>query len=304
LQQSSSLFIIVVQSSETIKNHPSTNQIQTQIRIQIQTRSKSKSNPEIQFKPSSVIKSKTVESGFKTIQPELKSELKSKIKSFFQIENQNEIRRKILFPNRKPNPFSKSFFPRDSQLHLIGFSDADWAGCKDTRRSISGQCFFIGKSLISWRTKKQLTISRSSSEAEYRALAAATCELQWLLYLFQDLHIDSIKLPVLYCDNQSAIHIAANPVFHERTKHLEIDCHLVREKLHAGVMKLLPVPSKHQLADFFTKALLPQPFNLLMTKLGMLDIYHPPTCGGILHQDEDNEKSELIKSMKSSIEIT
>jgi hypothetical protein len=169
------------------------------------------------------------------------------------------------------------FFSRDSSLHLIGFSDADWAGCKDTRRSISGQCFFIGKSLISWRTKKQLTVSRSSSEAEYRALAAATCELQWLLYLFKDLHLSCSKSPVLYCDNRSAIYIAANPVFHERTKHLEIDCHLVREKLLSGLMKLLPVPSKHQLADLFTKSLLPQPFTLLLSKLGLLNLYGSPT---------------------------
>jgi hypothetical protein len=169
------------------------------------------------------------------------------------------------------------FFPRDSPLQLQGYSDADWAGCIDTRRSISGQCFFLGKSLISWRTKKQLTVSKSSSEAEYRALAAATCELQWLMYLFKDLKVQCTKLPVLYCDNQSALHIAANPVFHERTKHLEIDCHIVREKLKAGLMKLLPVMSKDQTADFFTKPLLPQSFNTLLSKLGMVDIYQPPT---------------------------
>jgi hypothetical protein len=169
------------------------------------------------------------------------------------------------------------FFYRSSSLHLQGFSDADWAGCKDTRRSISGQCFFLGHSLISWRTKKQLTVARSSSEAEYRALAASTCELQWLLYLLRDLHITLPKLPVIFCDNQSALHIAANPVFHERTKHLDIDCHIVREKLMSGVLKLLPVTSKDQLADFFTKSLLPQPFSILLSKLGLLDIYQPPT---------------------------
>jgi len=84
-----------------------------------------------------------------------------------------------------------------------------------------------------------LNVFRSSSEAEYRALGAATCELQWLLYLLRDLHVITVKLLVLYCDNESALHIAANHVFHERTKHLEIDCHLVREKLQEGIMKLL-----------------------------------------------------------------
>jgi hypothetical protein len=177
------------------------------------------------------------------------------------------------------------FFPRSSTLQILGFSDADWAGCKYSRRSISGQCFFLGQSLISWRTKKQPTVARSSSEAEYRALVAATCELQWLIYLLQDIRIPCTKLPVLYCDNQSALHIAANPVFHERTKHLDIDCHIVREKLLAGVMKLLPVSSKDQLADFFTKSLLPQPFGVLLAKLGMVNIYHPPTCGRVLEHD-------------------
>jgi hypothetical protein len=144
----------------------------------------------------------------------------------------------------------------------------------------------LGKSLISWCTKKQLTVSRSSSEAEYRALAAATCELLWLLYLLQDLQLSCIKPPVIYCDNQSALHIAANPVFHERTKHLEIDCHLVRENLQVGVMKLLPITSQNQIADFFTKSLLPQPFHTLLSKMGLVDIYQPPPCGRLLHGDE------------------
>jgi hypothetical protein len=177
-------------------------------------------------------------------------------------------------------PVSSIFFPRDSDLHIQGFSDADCAGCKDTRRSIFGQCFFIGRSLVSWRTKKQLTVLRSSLEAEYRALASASCEMQWLLYLMNDLKIQCTKKQVIYCDNLSAIHIAVNPVFHERTKHLEIDCHIVREKVQAGVFKLLPISSKDQVADFFTKSLLPQPFNNLLYKLGMINIYQPPTCGG------------------------
>lgn len=144
----------------------------------------------------------------------------------------------------KSSPSRGLFFPHNSTLQLPGFSDADWAGCQDTRRSISGSCFFIGQSLISWRTKKQQTVSHSSSEVEYCALASATCELQWLLYLLRDLHITCIKPLVLYCENQSAFHIAANHVFHERTKHMEIDYHIVREKFLAGTMKLLPISSK------------------------------------------------------------
>jgi hypothetical protein len=105
--------------------------------------------------------------------------------------------------------------------------------------------------------------------------------------LLNDLHVTTVKIPVLYCDNQSVLHIAANPVFHERTKHLEIDCHLVRDKVQAGIMKLLPVSSKDQLADFFTKPLLPQPFNILLSKLGMLHIYHSPACGGILEKKDE-----------------
>jgi hypothetical protein len=180
----------------------------------------------------------------------------------------------------KNNPGQGLFFSRDSTMQLIGYSDADWAGCMDTRKSISGYCFFIGKSLISWRAKKQATVSRSSSEAEYRALSSATCELQWLLYLLADLQVTLAKTPTLYCDNQSALHIASNPVFHERTKHLDIDCHLVRERVLKGILKLLPVSTNDQMADFLTKALAPPKFHDFISKLNMINIYQVKLEGG------------------------
>ncbi|PNX58238.1 copia protein, partial [Trifolium pratense] len=174
----------------------------------------------------------------------------------------------------KGSPGRGLLFRRDATLQLLGFTDADWAGCLDTRRSTSGYCFFLGSSLISWRAKKQHTVSRSSSEAEYRASSFASCELQWLVYLLVDLNVKCIKPLVLYCDNQSALHIAVNPVFHERTKHLEIDCHFVRDKLQQGIFKLLPIHTSCQLADFFTKPLPPKSFLSFISKLNMLDIYH------------------------------
>jgi hypothetical protein len=175
----------------------------------------------------------------------------------------------------KFSPGRGLLLPRNSDFQILGFSDADWAGCLDTRRSTSGYCFFLGSSLVSWKAKKQVTVSRSSSEAEYRALSTTTCELLWLLYLMKDLQVDCSKQPVIYCDSQSAMHIASNPVFHERTKHLEIDCHLVREKIQQGLLRLLPVATEDQVADCLTKALAAPKFNGFITKLGLKDIYKP-----------------------------
>ncbi|XP_016193100.1 uncharacterized protein LOC107634029 [Arachis ipaensis] len=141
------------------------------------------------------------------------------------------------------------FSAASSDLSLTGYSDSDWGTCPDTRRSVSGFCFFLGSSLVSWKSRKQTTVARSSAEAEYRAMALATCEGRWLSYILRDFHTPLSKLITLYCDNQSAMHIAANPVFHERTKHIKIDCHTVRDRVQDGSLKLLPIPSGEQIAD-------------------------------------------------------
>ncbi|MCH79432.1 retrovirus-related Pol polyprotein from transposon TNT 1-94 [Trifolium medium] len=173
----------------------------------------------------------------------------------------------------KNNPGQGFFFSSSSSLNLKGYSDSDWGACPDTRRSTTRFCFFLGTLLISWKSKKQSVVFRSSSEAEYRTLAHATCEGQWLLYLLHDFRIPHDFPIILYCDNKSAMYIAAKPVFHERTKHIEIDCHVVRDKLQAKTIHLLPVTSKEQIADIFTKSLHPGPFHTLQSKLGTLDIY-------------------------------
>ncbi|GJX77415.1 ribonuclease H-like domain-containing protein [Tanacetum coccineum] len=142
---------------------------------------------------------------------------------------------------------------KDKNLKLSCFTDSDWAKCLRTRKSVFGYCVFFGKSLISWKSKKQTTVSRSSAEAEYRCMASAICEVIWITNLLYDLCITNL-LPVnLYSDSSSAIQIAANPVFHERTKHFEVDVHLVREKVQDDVINTIKVASADQTADLFTK---------------------------------------------------
>lgn len=128
------------------------------------------------------------------------------------------------------------FMSASSSMQVTAYADADWAACPYTRQSLTGYCVTLGGSLIAWKSKKQNTVSRSSAEAEYRTMADTCCEIQWLINLFHELGCPKMAPVTLYCDNKSALYIASNPVFHERTKHISIDCHLVREKLQQGLI--------------------------------------------------------------------
>ncbi|XP_068319739.1 uncharacterized mitochondrial protein AtMg00810-like [Pyrus communis] len=148
-----------------------------------------------------------------------------------------------------------TFTPSAQPFQLAAYSDADWAGCPDTRRSTTGFCVYLGNNLISWCAKKQRTVSRSSAEAEYRVLAFACADTIWILSLLHELRVP-VRLPVLmHCDNLSATYMAANPVFHARTKHIALDYHFVRERVASGTHRVQFLPSTLQLADVFTKGL-------------------------------------------------
>jgi hypothetical protein len=138
---------------------------------------------------------------------------------------------------------------------ITAYTDADWAGCPDTRRSTSGFAIFLGDSLVSWSSKRKAMVSRSSAEAEYRGLANAVLECTWLRQLLRELHCDAPKATTVYCDNISSAYMARNPVHHRRTKHIEIDIHFVRDKVALGELRVMRIPSARQFADIFTKGL-------------------------------------------------
>ncbi|XP_019094525.1 PREDICTED: uncharacterized protein LOC109129933 [Camelina sativa] len=160
-------------------------------------------------------------------------------------------------------------------LRVSSFCDADHSGCPLTRRSLSAYIVFIGDSPIHWKTKKQKTISRSSADAEYRAMSDTLCELKWFKELAESLCVSHSGPMHLFCDSKSAIYIASNPVFHERTKHIESDCHQVRDAVLDKFIFLEHVSSRTQLADILTKPLPGPQFHDLLSKLGIRNLTLP-----------------------------
>ncbi|CAN6586683.1 unnamed protein product [Malus baccata var. baccata] len=175
----------------------------------------------------------------------------------------------------KSAPGKGVLYESHGHMRIEGFTDADWAGDVTDRRSTSGYFTFVGGNLVTWRSKKQNVVSRSSAEAEYRGMAHGVCEMLWLRKLLESLGFTQKEAMKLYCDNKSTREIAENPVQHDRTKHVEVDRHFIKEKLEKKIVSIPFVNSEEQLADVLTHAVCNRRFGESLVKLGMSNIYAP-----------------------------
>nr|GEU99287.1 cysteine-rich RLK (receptor-like protein kinase) 8 [Tanacetum cinerariifolium] len=165
------------------------------------------------------------------------------------------------------SPCQGFLLANDSTVQLKAYCDSDWASCPMTRRSTTGYCILLGDSPISWKSKKQAVVSRSLAEAEYMAMALTCCKVTWLVSLLKELVIKDLEPVDLHYDNQAALYITINLVFHARTTHIEVYC--VRDQLKARIIKPSYVHTKSQLADVFTKVVYVDQHTKLLSKLGV-----------------------------------
>ena len=142
------------------------------------------------------------------------------------------------------------WYPKDTAMALTAYSDADHAGCQDTRRSTSGGTQFLGEKLVSWSSKKQLSTSISSTEAEYIAMSSCCAQILWMRSQLTDYGYNYTKIPMYY-DNKSAIALSCNNVQHSRSKHIDIRHHFIKEQVEKGIVELYFVKTEFQLARHF-----------------------------------------------------
>ena len=167
-------------------------------------------------------------------------------------------------------PTLRLWYPKGSRFDLVGFSDADYAGDKVDRKSTSGTCHFLGRSLVCWSSKKQNCVSLSTAESEYIAAGSCCAQLLWMKQTLKDYGIHLKQVP-LYCDNESAIKIANNSVQHLKTKHIEIRHHFLRDHVVKEDIDIIHVNTEEQLADIFTKPLDEKRFCKLRCELNILE---------------------------------
>jgi hypothetical protein len=162
------------------------------------------------------------------------------------------------------------WYPRNQNLQLTSYSDEDWENCVDERKSTSGGAFFLGDSLVAWLSKKQGSISLSTTEAEY--IAAATCctQVLWMIQTLADLEVKYTAPIPIHCDNTSAISVSKNPIFHSKTKHIPIKYHFLREQVTNQIVQVNYIPTTEQIADIFTKPLAKTPLEYLRQNLGVI----------------------------------
>eukprot|EP00253_Pinus_taeda_P017526 PITA_17526 len=162
-------------------------------------------------------------------------------------------------------------YASNCSLNLIGFTDSDLAGDTIDRKSTSDYVLSLGSSPICWSSKKQAAIALSSAEDEYRGAVNATIKEIWLQHFLSELGISVHHPTVIWCDNQSTLKFCRDPVQRQRTKHIEIHMHFIRELIHDGIIDLQYCPSSEQIADIFTKTFTEQKFRFLRDHLGVKD---------------------------------
>ena len=161
-------------------------------------------------------------------------------------------------------------FKKNGNLEVHGYTNADWAGNPVDRRSTSGYFTFVGGNPVTWKSKKQKVVALSSVEAEFRGIKSGLTEILWLKKLLTEIDFPPGKCQ-LYCDNKTTISISENPVQHDRTKHVEVDRHFIKEKIETGIVELPFVRSEYQLADILTKAVNSRSFEDILGKLSIGD---------------------------------